>query len=240
MVTPYGSARLHRRARRRTTAGPPYGPGASPGRERYPLDVTISRALLALMLSATIIGLAGCTTAFDPTGPCTANGRAAGAYPDMEQLLPTSFRGFAPDQLDSGRNCTQEALGTLWDKGVRELRFAGGLWKTGAESGVTLALLRAPDLKSAEVGTFYEMGARTGSKTEDITTSAPVIDGSMAHRIDLTNGDYLQSVVVLPDDRTGDIRVVLVSSAARDIPSKTAHEAIVDAAIQTYRATAPE
>ena len=43
----------------------------------------------------------------------TADGSAPGAYPELEELVPPSFEERAPDRLDSGRNCTDENLGTL-------------------------------------------------------------------------------------------------------------------------------
>src|SRR5829696_7976741 len=43
---------------------------------------------------------------FDPTGDCTTDGRAPGAYPELEALVPTRYQGVPPGTLDSGRNCT--------------------------------------------------------------------------------------------------------------------------------------
>ena len=63
---------------------------------------------------------------FDPTGPCTADGSAPGAYPDLEARVPTTYRDAAPETLDSGRNCSAESLGSLADAGFDEVRFAGG------------------------------------------------------------------------------------------------------------------
>ncbi len=62
--------------------------------------------------------LAGCGTAtpvasFDPASACTTDGRMPGAYPELEALLPAAYEGKAPSTVDSGRNCTPAALGTL-------------------------------------------------------------------------------------------------------------------------------
>ena len=70
--------------------------------------------------------LAACGATFDPTGPCTADGSAPGAYPELEAAIPKTFRGAAPADLDSGRACTPDGLGTLAAHGVKEIRFAGG------------------------------------------------------------------------------------------------------------------
>ena len=48
--------------------------------------------------------------AFDPSTPCTADGRAAGAYPDLEASIPAIYDARGPDHLDSGRNCTARSL----------------------------------------------------------------------------------------------------------------------------------
>ncbi len=74
-------------------------------------------------------------------------------------MVPTSLDGQPPDRLDSGRNCTDANLGTLADHGIAEVRFAGGIWERGAESGTTLAVFMADELTSELLGQFYEDGA---------------------------------------------------------------------------------
>ena len=52
----------------------------------------IRAALLAIVLI-----VAGCSgnaaASFDPNGPCTTDGSAAGAYPDLEARVPTELPG---------------------------------------------------------------------------------------------------------------------------------------------------
>src|SRR5438552_6237593 len=83
-------------------------------RSRRPLIVG-----LALLIA---LAVAGCGSSFDPTLPCTADGSAAGAYPDLEAAIPATYKGAKPSELDSGRACTPGGLGTLVGHGVNELR----------------------------------------------------------------------------------------------------------------------
>src|SRR5262245_54738846 len=109
--------------------------------------VLSARAALAAM--ALVVLLAGCAAApaasFDPTGTCTADGSAEGAYPELEALIPQQYHGADPERLDSGRNCTPENLGSLATAGIKEVRFAGGTWTFG-EPAVVLATFTAPGL----------------------------------------------------------------------------------------------
>jgi hypothetical protein len=184
---------------------------------------------------ATVLGvvLVGCQPAFDPAGPCTVDGNQPGAYPDLEALVPTAFQGRAPDRLDSGRNCTEERLGSLWTDGIRELRFAGGLWSLGAESGATLAVFDGEGLSRDRLAAFYEAGARAAPDTAEFSITEPTVDGEVAKRLDLDNDGYLQTVVVFPGP-SGTLRAALVSSAARDIPDPAAHEANVASALEAF------
>ncbi len=194
-----------------------------------PSPVGLSVAIIAAALL-----LAGCSIgapAFDPSGPCVADGRLPGAYPELEALVPRSFDGRAPDQLDSGRNCTDANLGTLSGHGIREVRFAGGLWKTGAESGVTLAVFRADGLTADLMGEFYKAGALASSKISSYQTSQPTVAGRPGYRLDVENDGRIQSIVAWPDASAGTIRVALVSSAARDGATLASHDATVQKAL---------
>src|SRR3954452_8669516 len=84
-----------------------------------------ARAVVAAFLGLLLAGIvtAGCSASFDPAGPCRTDGSAVHAYPDLEAQLPTTFRGTPPSEVDSGRACTAEGLGTLAGHGIAELRF---------------------------------------------------------------------------------------------------------------------
>jgi hypothetical protein len=189
------------------------------------------RALQTMVVVALVAAFAGCGGAgFDPSGPCASDGRIAGAYPDLEAIVRTTFRGQAPDRLDSGRNCTPQALATLVAHGVTALRFAGATWDLGSSSGLTLAVLEAPDLDTAWVAEFYEAGARAAKNTESVEVRTVAIpDGRRGSRIDALNGESYQSVVVWSDGEH--VRVALVASFIREVQTKAAHDAVVDEAL---------
>jgi hypothetical protein len=194
------------------------------------------RVLVGLLLVATLVIAAGCQAAFDPTGPCIADGRASGAYPELEAAVPTAYQGAKPSQLDSGRICTATGLGTLAGHDVKEMRFAGGIWSTGTDSGLSLAVLTDPDgppLDAAWVVEFYDAAARVGKNVQSIETSAYPLNASIAgSRIDVLNGESYQSVIVW--ERNGQIAVALVANFIREIQTKEAHDKIVRAAVDAF------
>ena len=184
-----------------------------------------------MALAATLVACGGPT--FDPAGPCTVDGKQAGAYPDMEALVPKTYNGTAPSQLDSGRTCTTDGLGSLASHGVKELRFAGATWETGSQSGLTLATFSSvggPALDPAWLSEFYETTARGGKNIQSIDTNTLVLpSGGAADRLDVLNDESYQTVVVWKDgDR---VVAVLVGDFIREIQSKDAHETVVQSAI---------
>lgn len=184
---------------------------------------TVVGALLAAVAT-------GCAApSFDPSAPCTSDTRVVGAYPALEALVPREFRDRAPDHVDSGRNCTDAALGTLKAHNVPELRFAGATWDLGASSGVSIAILEADELRAEWVADFYEAGARAARNSLSVDTSATEINGVPASQIDTLNGESYQTVLLWQDGQR--VRVVIVASFVREIGTKEAHRAIVAEAI---------
>ncbi len=179
---------------------------------------------------------AGCGSSFDPTGPCTADGSAPGAYPTLEAAVPTTYKGAQPTQLDSGRACTAAGLATLAGHGVKELRYAGGIWSTGTDSGISLAVFLdqdGPTLDPAWMTEFYAASAAQGKNVQSIDTAAYPVSGSTnAQRIDVLNGESFQSVVVW--QRDGWVAVVLVADFVREIQTREAHDAVVRAAVDAF------
>lgn len=184
------------------------------------------RSLATTVLSGILVPLlllsTACSAQFDPIGPCPPDGRAPGAYPELEALVQARFEGRPPDRLDSGRNCTAAALGTLASHGVEELRFGGGIWSTSNNGGVTFAVLEADRLQAGWVAEFYEVGARAGRNVEEVTTSR---EGNNS-RIDVLNRESYQTVIVQHGE-PGRISVVLVANNIREIQTREAHESVV-------------
>jgi len=186
-------------------------------------------AVLGALLALAAIAASCAAPSFDPSAACTSDQRVAGAYPALEALVPREFRDRGPDLVDSGRTCTDAALGTLKAHDVRELRFAGATWVLGSSSGVSIAILEADELQADWVAGFYEAGARAARNSLSVETSATEMDGRPASRIDTLNGESYQTVIVSPDGQR--VRVVIVASFVREIQTKEAHEAVVTEAI---------
>jgi hypothetical protein len=180
----------------------------------------------SLLLVATVVVLAACgggaATSFDPTGPCTTDGAVAGAYPDLEARLPTSYRDAAPGTIDSGRNCSAEALGVLSELGYKEVRHAGATWGFGAERYVVLAVFSAPGLDADEVADFYAASARAEPRVEILDETEPTIAGRGGRRLDAKRVERLQTVVVWPAADPDIVNVVVTN----DLPEARIQEAI--------------
>jgi hypothetical protein len=197
--------------------------------------IRLSRHLLAIALLIPV--LAGCAagsgTTFDPNVPCTTDGQAEGAYPELESALPSTFDDSAPVRRDSGRNCTEGALGTLAEHGIEEMRFAGALWHTGKRSGVTVAVFRAPGLTAERLIEFYISGAQSARKTSEVDDRAITIDGVKGRRLDALNDESYQSILVFDDDAPDTVRAVLIANDVREIETREAHEEVVRRAAAT-------
>lgn len=171
----------------------------------------VPRRFIALAAAAVLIvacsGEVG--PSFDPTGPCTADGSAPGAYPDLEALVPDAYEDRGPDLLDSGRNCTDANLGTLAGHGIDEVRFAGGTWDFGSDIAVVLAVFAADGLTVEALTEWWETSARESPRTQVTGTSTVDVAGVTARRIDTKTGERLQTVVVWPGDEPGHVNVVL-------------------------------
>jgi hypothetical protein len=197
-------------------------------RRSAPSPATLSRMPTVLRIGIIVLAvlLAGCggtaPASFDPTGACTADGRAAGAYPDLEALIPTSYQGVAPETLDSGRNCTPGNLGSLASAGISELRYAGGTWTFGAERAAVLAVFRSAGLTADALATFYAQSAQTAARTTVTGSTTPMIAGRPGHRLDTTTGERIQTVVVWPAAERDMVNVVITN----DLPDARIQDAI--------------
>ena len=179
--------------------------------------------LLAVAISATLVACSGGTPpSFDPTGVCTTDGRVAGAYPDLEALIPKTYRGEPPQTLDSGRNCTATNLGSLASLGISEVRFAGGTWTFGGERAVVLAIFKAPGLNADALADFYAQSAIAAARTQVTGRSTPEIAGRPGRRLDTETSGRTQTVVVWPA-ATKDVVNVVISN---DLPDARIQDAI--------------
>lgn len=179
--------------------------------------------LLIVLVAAGCSGSAA--VSFDPAGPCTVDGSAPGAYPDLEALIPTSYMDQAPETLDSGRNCSDANLGSLKDAGITEVRFAGGTWAFGAERAAVLAVFTAPGLTAADLADLYLESAQTANRTKITNASQPLIEGRSGRRLDTETGSRTQTVLVWPSATTDVVNVVITN----DLP-----DARIDDAVAAY------
>ncbi len=183
-------------------------------------------ALVVLLLLGALLGACSSTAStFDPTGACTSDGRAPGAYPTLEALVPRHLFGTPPASLDSGRNCSSTNLGSLADHGIREVRFAGGRWDRSPTSGVTLAVFQGDGLTAEMMGEWYEATARLSSKTAGLKPSRPIVDGRQAYRLDLLASEVPQTVICWPSADGRTVQVVLGAG----VP-----ESDIEAAVQAF------
>jgi hypothetical protein len=196
----------------------------------------VLRALGAGSLAFIVVAVAaGCGIlgpSFSTSGACLADGRAPGAYPALEALVPKTISGRPATTIDSGRNCSDTALGYFTTHGVHELHFAGATWDEGNGSGVSIAVLALPDqpLPATWAEEFYQAGAIAAKHTDNIETSRPTYPGAgTVYRLDTLNDLSFQSIVVWAD---GDmVRVVIVATQVGPTASKSVHDARVAEAV---------
>jgi hypothetical protein len=165
-------------------------------------------AVAALLVVTVALGAcsASPTTSFDPNGPCTADGAAPGAYPDLEARIPTTLEGQGPGRLDS------------------EVRFAGGTWDLTGDAAVVLAVFQAGGLTADRIAEFYTTSARTADRTTIVGESTPAVGGRPGHRLDTRTSDRSQSIVVWPS-ADPDIVDVVISNELPDAKIQAAVDA---------------
>jgi len=184
---------------------------------------SLRNGVLVLAVASIVVACGGSApSSFDPTGSCKTDGRAAGAYPDLEALIPTVYQGVPPLTLDSGRNCSTVNLGSLASRGITEVRFAGGTWTFGAERAAVLAVFRADRLDAESLATFYGAGARANGRTEILGQSKPTIASRQGWRLDTKTGARAQTVVVWPAADGDAVNVVITN----DLPDARISDAI--------------
>ena len=113
----------------------------------------------------------------------------AGAYPDLEALIPTSYEGRAPDTLDSGRNCTPKPRRACATAGIDEVRFAGGTWGFGGERAAALAVFRRPGPDGRRDGRLLRHERQRGEPDHGHRRVHADPRGPPGHRIDTMTGE---------------------------------------------------
>ena len=200
------------------------------------------RVLVAFAVAALAAACGSSGATFDPRGPCIADARAPGLFPDLEEKLPPLLGEVSAQQRDSGRNCSSQALGTLTTHGITDLRYGGATWtREGGSSTVVAVFASTPDepaLQASWVEEFYSAGAAASTKTENIEKSRPLLDpAGEVFRLDTLNQLSFQTVVVWP--APGFVHVVIVATpVAVGGPTRADHDAAVRIAVQ-WAAIAP-
>jgi hypothetical protein len=189
------------------------------------LPRTAPRWIAPIVALVVVVASAACSptpaASFDPTGACSGDGAAPGAYAELEAMIPTTYHDASPQKLDSGRNCTPENLGSLAAAGIDELRFAGGTWTFG-EPAVVLAVFTAPGLTADLLADYYANSAGAANRTEIVGQSSPTIAERQGRRLDTKTGDRQQSVIVWPALAQDTVNVVIT----HDMPEARISEAI--------------
>ncbi len=168
---------------------------------RWSVLVRMRAAALVAVLAGGLL-VAACTgtadTSFDPATPCdpAAREQMSGAYPDLEARIPTLIAGENAASRDSGRFCSKELLGSVYDAGVTEVRFGGGIWEVGDRGGIQLGAFEGKGLTPALLAEEYRRAADASRRTEAVRATTLEVDGRPAWRIDVVNGNSRQAIVV--------------------------------------------
>jgi hypothetical protein len=181
----------------------------------------------ALAAVAAGIVLAACAAptllAFDPAAPCdpTVREQMKGAYPTLEARIPAELGGEPAASRDSGRFCSVDTLGSVFEAGVSEVRFGGAIWQIG-RGGVQMGVFEGDGLTAELMAEEYRRAADRDRATEAVVPTTLEIAGRPAWRVDVINGSSRQAIVVWP---SADGRAVQ-SVVAADVDESVLQEAI--------------
>jgi hypothetical protein len=176
------------------------------------LATRAARASFAVVLAVALAACgapSGAPVSFDPSTACssaTDEGHFSGAYPDLEATLPTRYGDRAPDSLDSGRSCSPTTLGTLAERGITQMRYAGANWDLGNGVALTIAVFEADGLDPGRLIEFYHAGAQQAQRTNQLKVTDTTVGDAAARRLDVLFGTSTQTIVAWPA-RDGSHRV---------------------------------
>jgi len=182
---------------------------------------------LAILLGAVLL-VAGCgaeeSASFDPSTACdgAARQQMKGAYPDLEARVPMELAGKPARSRDSGRFCSQATLGSVFDAGITEVRFGGGIWEVGDRGGIQLGAFEGDGLTAEMLAEEYRQAADKSRRTEAVRATTLEVDGRPARRIDVVNGNSRQAIVVWSSADGEAVQVVV----AADVEEADLQEAV--------------
>lgn len=155
-------------------------------------------AALAVVVLVVVACSSAVSASFDPATPCdgTARQQMKAAYPALEARIPATVGGGEATSRDSGRFCSKETLGSVFDAGVTEVRFGGGIWESGERGGIQLGAFEGDGLTPALLAEEYRRAADASRRTEAVRATTLEVDGRPAWRIDVVNGNSRQAIVV--------------------------------------------
>jgi len=157
-------------------------------------------ALFAVLAAGLLVAACsgGGDTSFDPAAPCdpAAGELMPGAYPELEARIPMLIEGDMAASRVSGRFCSKETLGSVYDAGVTEVRFGGGIWEVGERGGIQLGAFEGDGLTPELYAEEFRRAADASRRTEAVRATTLQVDGRPAWRIDVVNGNSRQAIVV--------------------------------------------
>jgi hypothetical protein len=174
---------------------------------------------LSALALAVLVSAAGCAfgntaeASFDPSTPCNGAARQQmhGAYPDLEARVPPQLAGSDASNLESGRYCAKETIGSLWDAGFTEVQFGGGIYSVGDTGGIQASVWRAPGLTTQLMADEYRNGAQADRKVTVVSATTEQIAGRNGFRMNLLNGEARQAILVWPSKDGAVVQVVIGS-----------------------------
>ncbi len=134
-----------------------------------------------------------------------------GAYPPLEARIPATIDGGEATSRDSGRFCSKETLGSVFDAGVTDVRFGGGIWEAGERGGIQLGAFEGDGLTPALLAEEYRRAADASRRTEAVRATTLEIEGRPAWRIDVVNGNSRQAIVVWSSADGAVVQVVVAA-----------------------------
>jgi hypothetical protein len=183
---------------------------------RHVLLLGIAAGVLCAAAGVLCASCAGTPAAPGPSG-CT-DLQTPGVYPELERLVPASVGGTAVARLESGRSCSDQALGSLAKSGVRELQFAGAVARFSPQdsTGITLSVYRAPGLTIDLLADAFATGAGTSRSVSGVHAARTVIGGRPGIRIDAIAAGQAETVFVWPSGEPETFDAVIAIGAGED------------------------